>query len=445
MLVNIHTPKIVLSLLITVFLSVPLQAQVWTLQQCIDTAQVYNKTLQISRNDMEAGTEKEKEAKANLIPKVKFSADYKYFIDQPTQLMPQSAFGGPEGVFKEVQFGTPHNFNISVQAALPLYNPQIYGAIKTTKVAAELRKLQVKKTREEVYFDVSNLYYNAQILKHQLIFIDSNLVNTQKLLHTMKLLYQQKLAKKTDVENVQLQESKLKVQHETVANSLYQVIRFLKFTIGIPADNPFDVESDIHYQTGTNYTPNIVVDIQLANQQKNLLTTELKTLKNSRIPSISLYGAYSQVGFGYDKKPNDFLKFYPTSFAGLQISVPIFNGTVTKRKISQKKIELKNSELRLNLLTEKNNIEIKNAQKQRVVALKNIVNTSSQIKLAQSVYVHTVLQQKQGLANITDVLMADSNLKEAQQSYLAAVVNYLKADLELKKLTGNIDSNTVKQ
>ncbi len=443
MLINIHKLKFLLSFVFLTTLSAPLFAQVWTLQQCIDTAQQYNTTLQISKNNMMMSAEKEKEAKANLIPKLKFSADYKYFIDQPYQLMPQSVFGGPEGQFKEVQFGTPHNINVGIQAALPLYNPQIYGAIKATQTASKLKKLQFKKTREDVFFDVSNLYYNAQILKHQLAFIDSNLMNTTKLLATMKLLHEQQLVKNTDVENVQLQEARLKVQRQTVENNLNQVIRLLKFTMGIPADKPFDVETDIHYQANTAYTPHIVVDIQMAETQKSLLNSELKTLKNSRIPTVSLYGAYSQVGFGYDKKPNDFLKFYPTTFAGLQITVPLFNGTVTKRKINQKKIELKNSQLRLNLLNQQNDIQIKNARNQREVALKNILNTSSQIKLAQSVYRHTVLQQKQGLANITDVLMADSNLKEAQQNYIAAVVNYLKADLELKKLTGNIDSSTV--
>ncbi|HFB61984.1 MAG TPA: TolC family protein, partial [Bacteroidetes bacterium] len=111
---KIPSPKMVLSFLIITFLAVPAYAQVWTLKQCIDSAQIHNRNLQISRNNMEMGTEKEKEAKSNLIPKVKFTGDYKYFIDQPTQLMPQSAFGGPEGLFKEVQFGTPHNFNLSL-------------------------------------------------------------------------------------------------------------------------------------------------------------------------------------------------------------------------------------------------------------------------------------------------------------------------------------------
>jgi len=427
------------SFLVLLF-SLPVQAQVWTLKQCIDSAQIHNQNLQISRNNVEMGMEKTKEAKSNLIPKVKFTGDYKYFFNQPTQLMPQSAFGGPAGVFKEIKFGTPHNFNLGVQAALPLYNPKVYGAIKTTKVAVELNKLQYKKTREEVYYNISNLYYNAQVLKYQLKFVENNLQNTSRLLKTMNLLHEQKLAKRSDVEKIQLQKARLLTQKKTVENTLTQVNNLLKFNIGIPLSQMLDVETDIHYQPEINYTHNIIVDLQLANTKKNLLTTELKTLKNSRIPSLSLYGSYAEVGFGYDKKPNDFLKFYSTSLVGLQLSIPVFNGMVTKRKIDQKKIEIKNTELQVSLLSKQNTMQIENARRQRNVALTTIKNTRSQIKLAQSIYDQTVLQQKEGLASLTDVLMADNTLKDAQQNNIAAIINYLKADLELKKLTGNIES-----
>jgi len=33
--------------------------------------------------------------------------------------------------------------------------------------------------------------------------------------------------------------------------------------------------------------------------------------------------------------------------------------------------------------------------------------------------------------------MADNALRDVQQQYLSAIIEYLKADLELKKLTGN--------
>ncbi len=444
MIITKQKLRIFLFSFLVLLFSLPVKAQVWTLKQCIDSAQIHNQNLQISRNNVEMGLEKTKEAKSNLIPKVKFTGDYKYFFDQPTQLMPQAAFGGPEGVFKEVKFGTPHNFNLALQAALPLYNPKVYGAIKTTKVASELNKLQYKKTREEVYYNISNLYYNAQVLKHQLQFVEDNLQNTSKLLKTVELLYKQKLAMRSDVEKIQLQKEHLLTQKKTVENTIVQVNNLLKFNIGIPLSQPFDVESSIQYQPEINYTHNIIVDLQLANTKKDLLTTELKTLKNSRIPSLSLYGSYSEVGFGYRGDPKNFLNFYPTSLVGVQLSIPVFNGMVTKRKINQKKIEIKNTELQVSLLSRQNTMQIENARRQRNVAFITIKNTRSQIKLAQSVYDQTVLQQKQGLANITDVLMADSDLKEAQQNYIAATINYLKADLELKKLTGNIDISTVK-
>ena len=77
---------------------------------------------------------------------------------------------------------------------------------------------------------------------------------------------------------------------------------------------------------------------------------------------------------------------------------------------------------------------------QREIAGKMVENTTEQINLAQSIYEQSLFQQKHGTANLTDVLLADNTLREAQQAYLSAIVDYLKADLELKKLTGNIST-----
>ena len=175
-LVNIRKWFLVLLFIVTGFTAV--QAQVWTLQQCIDTAQVYNKTLQMSRNNIAISQQKRKEASANLIPKIAANADYKYFTDLPTQLMPAAIFGGPAGTFKETQFGVPHNINANLQLTMPLYNPQLFGAMQSTKIAAELSGLQLQKTEEQIYFDISNLYYNGQLLLRQLSFIDSNAVRS---------------------------------------------------------------------------------------------------------------------------------------------------------------------------------------------------------------------------------------------------------------------------
>jgi OMF family outer membrane factor len=435
-----HIPKVMLTLFILINTSFTGFAQIWTLQQCIDTAQVHNKNLRINRNNIALGTEKEQEAKANLIPRVSIGVDYKYYFDLPYQLMPMTTFNptAPEGEFKEIQFGVPHNINANIQLVMPLYNPQVYGAIHTTKIAAELNELQYKKAEEQVYFEISNLYYNASILMHQQAFIDSNLVNTARLLENLQLLYNQQMIKKTDVTKVELQKEQLLTQQKIVTNSFEQVINALKFSMGIPFTQNIQINLKIENQNMQNYSPSETVDLQLANAQKRLISSELKTLQNSRLPSVSLLGNYSQVGFGYDQKPNEFLKFFPVSFAGIQISYPLFNGAVTNRKINQKKLEIQNSKLQAALVNDQNNMLIDNSVKRRFIARQTMENTSLQINLATTIYEQMLLQQKEGTANMTEVLIADNALREAQQAYLSAIIDYLKADLELKKLTGNI-------
>lgn len=413
-------------------------SQTWSLEQCIDTAQTYNKTLQISKNNKTISDQKHLEAKANLIPKININAEYKYYNDLPTQLMPQSAFGGPEGVYKDTQFGVPHNINSSIQMSVPLYNPQIYGAIKTTKIASELSELQVQKTEEQLYYDISNLYYNAQILIHQKAFADSNLVNTNRLLNNLKLLKEQLMVKGTDVSKVQLQADQLVMQQQLIQSNYEQVVNALKFSMGLSLEKEIQIEAEIKYESLSDYRNHSTLDMQITSTYNRILNSDLKTLKNSRLPSVSLYGAYGTTGFGYTEKPNDFLDFYPLSFAGIQIAYPLFNGTVTLKKIKQKNIEIKNNELQLSLVEDQNSMQLKNARNQMLISVATIETSSSQIQLAQSIYDQSILQQKEGLATLSDVLLADSSLREAQQAYLTAIINYLKADLELKKLSGNI-------
>ena len=438
-LVNIHIQKLLLLfLLIGVHTA---QAQVWTLQQCIDTAQVHNKNLQMSRNNVAIGEQREKEAKANLIPKVTANTDYKYFTNLPYQLMPLSTFNptAPEGQFKEAQFGVPHNIYANLQLSMPLYSPQVYGAIQTTKIASELTDLQYQRTEEQIYFEISNLYYNGQILHHQLTFIDSNLINAELLLKNMQLLNEQLLAKGTDVSKVKLQVSQLTTQKENISSKYEQVLNALKFAIGISIEQNLQIEANIQYQNTNEYTPSSTLDIRIIKTQNRLLSSELNTLNKSRyLPSLNLIGMYGTTGFGYNGQPTSFLDFYPIGFAGIQISYPLFNGTVTQRKINQKRIEFQNNELQFSLLTEQNNMQVENAKLQRKIDQQTAETTTKQIQLAETIYEQTVLQQKQGTANLTDVLLADNALREAQQTYLSAVIDYLKADLELKKLTGNI-------
>lgn len=442
-LVNTHTIKSTFALLLLLLVT-NTNAQTYSLQQCIDTALANNKKLQISRNNRQISEQKQKEVQANLFPRIDANGEYKYYVDLPYQLMPLSTFNplAPEGQFKEAQFGVPHNINANLQLSMPLYNPQLYTNISATKMAIEMSSLQHKKTEEEVFFDVSNLYYNAQILQNQLAFIDSNINNNKVLLKNMQLLHSQLLAKQTDVTKIELQLQQLITQHELLSNKQEQVLNALKIMMGIDLESNINVEQQIIFETQPEQTSINNIDIALVQQKTKLLDMELKSIKRSRLPTLALFGMYGTTGFGYNEQPNEFLNFYPISFGGIKLQYPLFQGLSTQRKINQKKLEISNANLQLEMLNDQTNMQTLNARQQKIITQKTVENTKKQAELASKVYQQILLQQKQGTANLTEVLMADNVLRDAQQQYLSSIIEYLKADLELKKLTGNFKTIT---
>jgi OMF family outer membrane factor len=412
-------------------------AQTLTLKQCIDTALQYNRTIKLSLKDVSLALEKNKETKGNLLPKLNGMADYRYYSDLPYQLMPAAAFGGPAGSYKEMQFGVSQNLNANLQLTVPIYNPTALSAIKTTRMANELSEIQKVKTDEDVVLEVSNAYYNAQILLNQLVFLDSNMINTNKLVQTTILLHQQQLAKGTDVDRLQLQLDQITNQRNTVFSQQQQVLNALKFLMGKPISDPIEVLISEKSIVEANFQSQITTDVLLIDKKIAFNVSELRGLKNSRLPSLGAYGVYGTTGFG-NTGGNSFFNFHPIGYFGAQLSIPLFSGTVTRHKILQKNIEIEKTNIQKELVTEKSKLDLINAEMQYTIANQNIATVANQIKLAQKIYDNTVLQNQQGMANITDLLMTDNALREAQQNYVVALVNLRKAELEYKRVTGNL-------
>lgn len=417
--------------------NVAAKAQTLTLEQCIDTALQYNRTIRLSEQDVFMAIEKNKETKGNLFPKLNGMADYRYNIDLPYQLMPAAAFGGPEGTYKEVQFGVPQSLNANLQLSIPIYNAAASGAIKATLIASELSEIQKTKTDEEVIMEVSNAYYNAQILQHLLTFLDSNLINTNKLVQTTTLLYQQEMVKGTDVDRLRLQLDQLANQRKTVFSQQQQVLNALKFLMGKTISDT--IQLSMNETTLIQLHPNILTttDMKLIDKKLQFNYAELKGLQNSKLPSLGAYGIYGTNGFG-NTGADSFFNFHPISYVGAQLSIPLFNGTITKHKIQQKRIDIQKTNIQKDLVSEKSKLDLINAEMQYSIASQNIATVENQIKLAKKIYSNTVLENTQGLATITDLLLADNSLREAQQNYIVAMANLRKAELEYKRVTGNL-------
>ena len=247
------------------------------------------------------------------------------------------------------------------------------------------------------------------------------------------------MAKGTDVDKIKLQQSQLTTQLSKASAQYQQLLNLLKLQMGIASSQSLVIEETFAGAAAeVTYSNKVTSDINIVNTKQQLLNSELKTMKLSRLPSFSLYGTYGVTGYGNYSGATDFFKTYPIGFAGIKMSWMLFSGTTLSHKIGQKKQELKQNALRIELLAEKQNVQLENARLQYTIANSNLSNAKTQLGLAEMIYSKMLLQQKEGVASLTDVLLSDNTQKEAQQNYLSALVDVMKADLELKKTSGNI-------
>ena len=438
-LANAHI--LLISLFTTSIQVTQAQDSIWSLQKCIDTALLHNPQLEIQQNLLNISRDREKEAKAGWLPKIQIAGDYRYYNDLPYQLLPLTTFNAnaPAGQFKEAQFGVPHTINANLNFSLPVYNANLIGGIKNSKLAGEMSEIQLEKSREQVIFDISNLYYNSQLIQHQIRFIDTNIFSTKKLLITSELFHEQLMAKQTDVSKIALQLSQLETQRQILRNKKVQIINHLKLTMGVALNTDIETDLNIEIQVFKDSLPNNSKDIQIIEQQYKILSNDLKTIKrNKYLPNINLYGTYGKSGFGYSSTNNSFLNFYPMGYTGLQIVYPLFSGNIQQYKFKQKQLEIKNNQIQETLLQSQLDIQKLNILEQIETTKELVINSETQLQLAQNIYQQTSLQLQLGTANSTDVLLAGNAVREAQQNYLNAIVEVLKSQLELKKITGNL-------
>lgn len=429
-------------LLAMLFAIVSLEAQsseVMTLERLLEQAFQQNPNIQNAQLGTLLPEHQRAEVRANLLPQVNASGSYQYYLEVPRQMVPASAFGGPEGQYAAAQFGVPLNLGTSLQATQVLYSQPLLMALKQVDVAKEVAQLQLRQTREDVAYNISAAFYNAQSLAKQIAFLEGNLASLEKVTQTTQLLAEQQLATPVDVQRLQLQQENLQNQLQNLRDQNDRTLRLLQLLAGIPQTETIRVDTTVQI-SNTGSLAKVETqrtDLQLVEKQKGLNLLEQQRIRAGALPTLAAFGSYSYTGFGKFGE-NDLLKFYPSSAVGLSLQWNIFDGFGRRAKLAQKTLELQQLQRQQNFLQQNIAMETANARNQILSNQRTLVAAESSVRLAEKVLSQTTLQLREGLANITDLLNAENALREAQTNYLNTLINLRTAQLEMDKATGHL-------
>ena len=144
------------------------------------------------------------------------SADFNYsnFLELPVSLIPSQIFGGKEGDFTEVSFGTEQNLVGSARMTQLLFDGSYIVGLQATKSYIEFFNNALKKTNLEVIKSVVNAYMNYLLSEANIDFIDKNIENLERTLRETNKLLVNGLTEEEKVEQLKITLSELNSQRK---------------------------------------------------------------------------------------------------------------------------------------------------------------------------------------------------------------------------------------
>jgi OMF family outer membrane factor len=423
---------------ICLFLSLQNLTAQLDLKSCLAMADTANLTIRNAELDIEINKRERSSYLSSRLPQLGFNADYKYNAKIPGQVVPAAFFGGQPGTYATVQFGVPYVLSNNVQLTQILFNSQLNYGLAALKINADIVEVQRNMTIQEIRYQVSNTYFLLQGLEKQLSFLQSNLSQTNKVLKNMNSLVEKGLALQLEADKIKVNLLNLENGIASVQASKEQLLDLLKILIGYPKDKILTLAEDviieqslIKAEDNKQFYP-----LKLIESQQEMNKEESKGIKMSYLPNLNLYGVYN---YSYNIKPeDDFRKGIDGVFIGLRLDWSLFDGL--QRMHKSKMNAIRSDKLTNQYELANQQLEMAANQAKRQIKLKTdaLSLSKEQLKLAENVYQQTNFKFEKGLANSTELILAENSLYQAQNNIVSTYVQLRQAELEYLKSIGNI-------
>jgi outer membrane protein len=416
-------------LVIALLFPIVTNAQLWSLDQCIDTAIVYNLSLKSGEINNKIVLVNLKDSKNNLLPSFNANASQGYNWGQTIDLFTN------QFATNRVQY---NNFYLSSSFTL-FSGLQKYYAIKANTIGVEQAQLDLEIARRNIKIDVSATFLQVQLNKEIVSVAEENLMNTSKQLERVSLLLTEHQATGYEKAEIEAQLSSDYYALLKAKNDLHFSLLLLQQLLNIVPSDKFDLldgfEAEINPLSLDDSTINRLPELLKINHdiQKQLFL--LKSTKGRYYPSLSLNGS---MGSGYSENNKMMLangEFVPKPLnqqlnenlyqsAQLLLSIPLFNKNSVRNQVKIKELELES--LEINKQSEYNQLK----QKLEQLSL-DIQNIALQLEALESVLELTALNYNNYLIRYENGDANYSQLIEAKNKMFVAESNLIQAKYQL--------------
>jgi outer membrane protein TolC len=478
--------KSILCIILFAGLAIKVQAQepveqlVLSLEEAVDHAINYNKTLQNSRLEVEKAKRTIWESIAQGLPQAEGTLEYLTYFNYELAF----EFGGGDATFTQDQIMKAMNTTLSqpqfaattpqdlinhqagnfmdtqLQSMLPsstilmsdqstaklqlsqlIFSGQYIVGIQTAKMAKKISEQNLDFSELDIKEAVINAYYLVLITDETIKILEQNLENLNETLASTQRMFAAGMVEKTDVDQIRITVNQLENSRNSMERNLELNYNLLRFQLGLEKhvdlqlsddllgiysslvpenvlQNPFDIEANVTYQ------------IMKTQEEINNKLVALEQWNYA--PTIA--GFYNYNGkiltTGFDMNPNH--------LAGFTMSIPIFSSGMRKARVDQAKIDYEMAKKNRSIMEDQLKLQDKQFRYNLQSALENLETQRENREVAMDIFESYRRKFEQGMASSLDLTQANNNYLTAESNFMTAIMDVLNARLQIDKLMNNL-------
>jgi outer membrane protein TolC len=426
---------------------ISLEAQVYSLENCIEIAFLNKETLKSAALDVQSAVSGTKGSLSNILPTISYGNSWSESYSPKGVNYSEMVFMGDTVSLSSPYGGISNIYGASFSISQPIYDGgQWLNQIKLAKNTLVINQLRARQQKINVIMDVHQSFYELLKAQQLLDVSKKNLDLARQQISLVKTQFELGAVNKTDLlkaqvlkgnaqSDVLIKETNVRNAKLVLRNSMGLIASATYFEIsdtGRPLLPVPEVKQSVFEME--EYSPTLLVyRSQIAGAELNR-----KILVGTRLPNLSTSMRYGTTTNEFENMTQ--LDKWSSSIS-LSLSIPIFTGYNLSTR--QQQAELNVRKQQYNYLTQKHDLMVQmenlinilgNYQELIPISEQVLASAEEDLKLVQERY-------KLGSTTILEVLDAQVSVSRARSSLVSTKYNARTQETQLRAILGILDQD----
>lgn len=413
-----------------------------SLSKALEIALDKSPTIKVANKEIERVDYSNKEKFAALFPSISASGSYQRTLKKQKMYFSIPGFPSDPNGF---EIGQDNTFNGGISASMPIISPTLWASLQMTEMDAQLALETARSSKLSLINQVTKAYYGILLTQDSYNVIKRSYDNTVENARIILNKFKQGTVSEFEWVRADVQVRNAQSNVVSAESAVNMSVLQLKMLMGIDMLTGLKVEGSLADFEAKMYGDVLSIDTTTLHANTDLKQFDIKTKqlnhtlkmqKASWWPTLAASFNYQYMSMADDVVKFSNYRWFPTSSAAIQLSIPIFQGGARLYKQKQLQIQIDEMKDQRDNLRRSLELQVLSCLDNIKKAMEKIESNKEGLRQAEKAVTISKKLYEVGSSTYLDLTNTELAYIQAGLMYNQSIFDYLSAKSDLEKLLG---------